>query len=51
MAVEAASNTLQKVASDWLGVKKSKVSDDHGDGKPQVSTILGACQSHENYIY
>jgi integrase len=31
LAVEAASNTLQKVASDWLGVKKSKVSDDHGD--------------------
>jgi len=31
LAVEVASNTLQKVASDWLGVKKSKVSDDHGD--------------------
>ena len=27
----AAANTLEKVAADWLCVKKSKVSNDHGD--------------------
>ena len=30
-ALAAASNTLEKVAHDWLCVKKSKVSADHGD--------------------
>ena len=31
LAADAASNTLERVAKDWLCVKKSKVSGDHGD--------------------
>ncbi|MCS5593686.1 MAG: integrase domain-containing protein [Porticoccaceae bacterium] len=31
LAADAAFNTLERVAKDWLSVKKSKVSDDHGD--------------------